>query len=215
MIKWTIIAAAGLALAAALVFASPAWHSIKAVFYIDHMERDERVARMKVDRIVDDLNIRPGDTVADIGAGSGLFTRKMAAKAGRTGTVYAVDINEKLLRHIEKTASGEASAKVITVKAGEMDPKIPTPVDLVFICDTLHYVDDPAAYVTVMASSLKPGGRIAVIDFRQNHPPGSKIFTEDQLTGWMKGVGLEPVARHDYVADEYYVIYRSAAGRGE
>jgi len=215
MIKWTIITAGGFALAATLVFLTPAWHYVKAVFYIDHMERDERVSRMRVDRIVDDLNIGPGDTVADIGAGSGLFTRKMAAKAGSTGTVYAVDINEKLLRHIEKTAPGEASAKIVTVKAEEMDPKIPAPVDLIFICDTLHYVDDPAAYVTVMASSLKPGGRIAVIDFRQNHPPGSKKFTEAELAAWMKGAGLTQVARYDYVADEYYVIYRSVAKQGE
>jgi cyclopropane fatty-acyl-phospholipid synthase-like methyltransferase len=209
--KYILFIGGGILLAAALIFLTPAWNYIKAVFYIDHMEREERVSRMHVDRIVDDLAIRPGDRIADIGAGSGLFTRKMALKSGPEGTVFAVDINRKLLDHIEKTGAGKGSARIVTVMAAEMDPDIPEPVDLIFICDTLHYVADPTAYVRVMASYLKPGGRIAVIDFRQNRPPGSKIFSEGDLTGWMKSAGLEAGPRYDYVTDEYFAVYRKAS----
>lgn len=208
MRKWMFFALGIIMLAASSLLLTRVRHYIKAVFYIDHMEREERIARMHVDRIVNDLDIRPGEIIADIGAGSGLFSRKIALKAGTGGTVYAVDINEKLLNHINARKRVEGSAPIVTVRAEEMDPKLPARADLIFICDTLHYVADPAAYVKVMSLYLKPGGRIAVIDFYRNHPQGSKIFTEAHLTAWMKSVGMEPVSRQSYVADEYYVIYK-------
>jgi ubiquinone/menaquinone biosynthesis C-methylase UbiE len=177
---------------------------IKAVFYIDHMETENRTSRMHVDRIIDALELGPGRRVADIGAGSGLFTRKMAERVSPGGMVYAVDINKKLLAHIEKSA-GELPIR--TVLAVEDDPKVPSRVDLIFICDTLHYVDQPARYIEKMAMHLDPGGRIAVIDFRKNWPPMSNRFTVEELQGWMRGAGLEPVREYDFIEDEFFIVF--------
>ncbi len=177
---------------------------IKAVFYIDHMETENRTSRMHVDRIIDALELGPGRRVADIGAGSGLFTRKMAERVSPGGTVYAIDINKKLLGHIEKSSEG---LPVRTVLAVEDDPKVPSRVDLIFICDTLHYIDKPALYVEKMAMHLDPGGRIAVIDFKKNWPPMSNRFTVDELKGWMKGGGLVATREFDFIEDEFFIVF--------
>jgi ubiquinone/menaquinone biosynthesis C-methylase UbiE len=143
---------------------------IKAVFYIDHMERDERISGMYTDRIIESLNLKSGLKITDIGAGSGLFSRKMAKRVA-PGMLYAVDINKKLLQHIDQTNSKGNIKNIKTVLAEEHDPKIPEPVDLIFICDTLHYIDHQEQYIETTSSYLKKGGRIAVIDFRKNWPP--------------------------------------------
>lgn len=179
---------------------------IKAVFYIDHMERDERTSGMHINRIIEKLNLKPGLKVADIGAGSGLFSRKIA-KGVAHGIVYAVDINKELLQHIDKTSRRGSITNIKTVLAEENDPNIPEPVDLIFICDTLHYIDHQEQYVKKMSSYLKRGGRIAVVDFRKNWPPLSIKFTEDDLTGWMRSAGLQLISSYDFIEDEFFTIF--------
>lgn len=180
---------------------------IKAVFYIDHMERDERTSGMHINRIIETLRLKPGLTIADIGAGSGLFSREMAKRVAH-GVVYAVDINKELLQHIDQTSRRGNITNIKTVLAVENDPKIPEPVDLIFICDTLHYIDHQEQYVKTMSSYLKGGGRIAVVDFRKNWPPLSTRFTEDDLTGWMKSAGLQLINRYDFIKDEFFMVYK-------
>jgi ubiquinone/menaquinone biosynthesis C-methylase UbiE len=138
---------------------------IKAVFYIEHMESDNRIGTMYVDKIVSSLHIRPGDSVADIGAGSGLFTRRFASSVTAPGKVYAVDINKDLLKHIDDVNKKSGIKNIKTILAGENDPRLPEPVDLIFICDTLHYIDGQEKYVKTMAGYLKDRGRLAVISF--------------------------------------------------
>ena len=194
-----------LAVAVVVLFVFPGctdW--IKAVFYIDHMETENRNSRMHVDRIVESLELKPGETAADIGAGSGLFTRRMAERVSPGGMVYAVDINKKLLAHIEKNAGG---LPIRTVLATEDDPRVPDRVDLIFICDTLHYIEKPSAYVSRMASHLGPGGRLAIIDFVKNWPPMSNRFTVEELKGWARAAGMEPTREYDFVEDEFFIVF--------
>lgn len=181
---------------------------IKALFYIDHMEKEQRVSRMQVDRIVEELAIQPGEKIADIGSGSGLFTYRAAEKTGADGIVYAVDVNEHLLHHIEKECTEKGIKNVTTVQAEEHDPMIPEPVDLIYIFDTLHYIEKQDAYVQRMSSYLKAGGRIAVISFYQNWPPLSIKFSREDLTRWMEAAGLTLIKEYDFVQDEFYVIYK-------
>ena len=111
---------------------------IIAIFYIEHMERDERINRMNIDEILSKLDIHDGDRIADIGAGSGLFSRKFSSIVSSTGKVYSVDINKELLKHINKLNFQNRISNIETILATENDPKIPESVDLIFICDTLH-----------------------------------------------------------------------------
>ncbi len=180
---------------------------IKAVFYIDHMERDERQDRMDVDRIIEVLKIQETDIIADIGAGSGLFTRKFADNA-TNGIVYAVDINEQLLNHIEDENKVKKISNIQTILAAEDDPNLPEKVDVIFICDTLHYIGKKPQYIQKLSSYLKHEGRIAVIDFHKNWPPMSIKFSIDDLTVWMDNAGLKLTDNYTFIQDEFYAIYK-------
>jgi SAM-dependent methyltransferase len=144
--------------AAALLAGGLSW--IKARFYIGHMETDDRVEHMQVERVVQELQLVPGSVIADIGAGSGLFTRAMA-KAVAPGVVYAVDINANLLAHIEESAKEAGLSNIETVLATEEDPRVPEPLDLIFICDVLHLMDDPELYLKGLDPHIRPNGRVA------------------------------------------------------
>jgi cyclopropane fatty-acyl-phospholipid synthase-like methyltransferase len=192
------------AVAIALLAGGLSW--FKALFYIDHMETEDRVERMQVDRVVETLQLAPGSVVADIGAGSGLFTRSLARELA-SGVVYAVDINPNLLTHIEKDAKQAGLANVKTVLAGERDPRLPEPVDLIFICDVLHLLDEPEQYLRGLHAHLRPGGRVAIISFVRNWPPMSNQFSADELERWMKQAGFAPVERHDFIPDQYLAIF--------
>ena len=179
---------------------------IKARFYIVHMERQDRLERMQVERVVQTLQLVPGSVIADIGAGSGLFTRTLA-KAVAPGVVYAVDINPNLLAHIEKSAKEAGLANIKTVLATEGDPRLPEPLDLVFICDVLHLMDDPELYLKGLDSHVRPKGRVAIISFVRNWPPLANQFSAEQLERWMEQAGFSPVERHDFIPDQYLMIF--------
>lgn len=190
--------------AIALLAGGLSW--IKARFYIDHMENPGRLERMQVERVVETLKLVPGSAVADIGAGSGLFTRTLA-KAVAPGVVYAVDINPNLLAHIEKSAKEAGLANIKTVLATEGDPRLPEALDVVFICDTLHLIEGPERYLRELHGHVRPGGRVAIISFIQNWPPVGNQFSADQLERWMKQAGFALAERHDFITDQYLMIF--------
>ncbi len=181
---------------------------IKARFYIQHMETDDRVGDMNIDRIIAALEINPGDSVADIGAGSGLFSRKFASAVAQSGKVYAVDINSELLEHIDNTSIKSGIHNIQTVLAGEKDPKLPEKVNLIFICDVLHYIDDQEKYINTASGYLNAHGRIAIISFKENWPPMANKFNEDDVAIWMKKSGLDLMSTEHFIKDHYLVIYK-------
>lgn len=183
---------------------------VKAWFYIDHMERQERLKVIKVDRVVETLHLDPGVQIADIGAGSGLFTRPLAEKV-KPGVVFAVDINAKLLEHVFMTAKEAGLSNIRTVLASEDDPRLPEPVDLVFMCDTLHYVDNPDEYIATLRSYVVDSGRIAIINFFRNWPPSSNQFGRAQLEGWMRQAGFAVEEEHDFIEDRYFLVFTRRA----
>jgi arsenite methyltransferase len=183
---------------------------IKARFYILHMEGEERVGTLNVKRIIDTLGVSEGMTIADVGAGSGLFTFQLAKRTGPGGVVYAVDINPALLGHIDGIKRPGNSGTIRTVTASEDDPKIPGKVDLVFFCDTLHYIVDQPAYLERLASYVKPGGSIAIIDFTRNWPPASNRFTVENLAAWMKKAGFAVTSSQYFIKDEFFLIFSRA-----
>jgi ubiquinone/menaquinone biosynthesis C-methylase UbiE len=154
------------------------------------------------------LRLKPAETVADIGAGSGYFTRRFAMHAGK---VYAVDIDPKLL----EAAMKDAPKNVEAVLATPDDPKLPAAsVDTIFFCDVLHHIDGRAAYYPKLAKALKPGGRIVAIEFYKKPlplgPPESMKISEEELLGEMKAAGFRKTKSFDFLPYQYFVVFERA-----
>jgi ubiquinone/menaquinone biosynthesis C-methylase UbiE len=177
--------------------------------YAAFLESPDRVARLQVPRVVQTLRLETGARVADLGAGSGLFARELARAVGPTGRVYAIDIDPALLTIVEARAKAEGLANVQPVQASADTPNIPEPVDLVFMADALHHLPQPPAYLKRLRGSLKPGGRIAVIDFTDRWPPGHEAmrYTVDDLDRWMKDAGLKRLELHDFIEGNFFAVY--------
>ena len=118
------------------------------------------------ERVVRELALQPGSRVADLGAGGGYFTFRLADAVGPTGRVYAVDVDEELLEYITGEARKRGHANVEAVLAAYDDPRLPIDgVDMIFTCDTYHHLNDRTAYFRRAARYLRPGGRVAVVDY--------------------------------------------------
>lgn len=181
--------------------------------YQQVLENPDRLAALQVDRVVTALELRPGMRVADLGSGTGVFTVPIAKTVGGSGKVYAIDIDEALLRIVAEKAKSEGLANVETVVAGATDPRLPEPVDLLFICDTMHHLPDQSSYVRQFAKLLRPGGRVVVIDFAEGHWPGGHqefAITPAQVDGWMQAAGLRRTARHTFLETNFFHVYEAA-----
>lgn len=179
--------------------------------WLKTLESANRVAKLKVDEAVAALQLQPDDVVADIGAGSGVFTLPLA-KAVARGRVYAVDIDQGLVDHIAAKAKAAKADHVRPVLGKFTDPNLPArDVDVAFIYDVLHHIEDRAAYLRNLAPYLKPGGRIAVIDFHPElgpHKNDPKLqITREQTREWMVAAGLKVVAEHRLYDDKWFVVY--------
>lgn len=182
--------------------------------WIERLERPERVAGLKIDQVIAHLGLKPGQVVADIGAGSGLFSLPLAKAVAPVGKVYAVDVDQGFLDFIDKKAKTENVPNVKTVLGKFTDPNLPArDVDLAFFNDVLHHIDKRADYLKTLAHYIKPGGRIAVIELdaktgSHKNEPALQV-TKDRLDAWMRDAGFKPVQQVAGVYDDgkWFVIY--------
>jgi len=167
---------------------APAWaqedhahHRRSTADYIERLEDPGRDAWQQPERVVEALGLRAGQVVAEIGSGSGYFTLRLARAVGPEGKVYAVDIDPALREHLAGRLAAEGLTNVEIVEADPDDPKLPPEsVDLVFVCNTLHHIAQRELYYPKLADALRPGGRLANVDFVKKElpygpPPGMKI----------------------------------------
>jgi arsenite methyltransferase len=132
-------------------------------FAYEGVGRDEW---QKPEEVVRALELKPGDRVADLGAGSGYFTFRLARAVGPAGKVYAVDIDPDMIAYLGERAKSENATNVEIVTAKPDDPGLaPGSVDLIFTSDAYHHIDNRVAYFASVARVLRPGGRIAILDF--------------------------------------------------
>jgi ubiquinone/menaquinone biosynthesis C-methylase UbiE len=211
--RWSL-AAAGLVIFSALGLAPSAWAQLGARTteqWLKTLESKNRIMRLKVDEVVAALKLKPGQVAADIGAGAGAFTLPLAG-ALKEGKVYAVDIEQGLVDHIMQKAKEQQATNVTGVLGKFTDPNLPArDVDLAFIYDVLHHIEGREEYLRNLAGYLKPGGRIAVIDFypeigpHKNEP--ALQITKEQTRLWMAAAGLQIVAEYRLYDDKWFVIY--------
>jgi predicted methyltransferase len=162
------------------------------------------------ERVLEVLELTPDMSVADIGAGTGYFTVRIAKVVPR-GTVYAVDLEQPMLDHIRNRATAEKLPNVSPVLATSASPNLPKPVDLVIIVDTYHHLPSRPAYFRGLTKSLMPDGRVVIIDFRKDSPEGPPVefrFDADQIIREMTEAGYRLDARHDFLPRQHFLVFR-------
>lgn len=164
-------------------------------------------------RVVDALRLAPGDVVADIGAGTGYFTVRLARSPARP-QVYAVDIEPAMVAHLRHRAMLEGLTNVTAVQAAADRSNLPESVDVALIVNTYHHIPNRAAYFTALRALMKPGARLAIVDFRKDAPGGPPEefrFTSQQIRDELAGAGFSLQAEHDFLPRQIFLIF--GAGR--
>jgi SAM-dependent methyltransferase len=183
--------------------------SRSATDWIEILEREERVAGLKTDEVVSRLKLEPGDTVADIGAGTGVFSRPLARAVSPTGTLFAVEVDQELLVHISEQAKREDIENIQTVLGEFEDPNLPTrEVDLAFFHDVLHHIENRQAYLKTLASYLKPEGRIVVIERIGGHGEQPEMqITLGNVKQWMAAAGFQLAEEFDVYDNKFFAVF--------
>ena len=135
------------------------------------LERAERAQEERPDLVLAALDIRPGMVIADIGAGTGYYARRMARRAGSKGIVYAVEVQPGMLTLLERNLSRNLATNVKPVLGTTTDPRLPAvALDLAVMVDVYHEFEYPYEMLAAIVSALKPGGRLVVVEYRANDP---------------------------------------------
>jgi SAM-dependent methyltransferase len=162
-------------------------------------------------RVIETLALRPGQKVADIGAGTGYFSVRLA-RAAAAPTVFAVDLEPKMVEHLTKRAAAEGLKNVTAVQASTTSPNLPEPVDVLLVVDTYHHIGNRPAYFSALKAKLTPGGRLAIVDFRKGvggeGPPEAFRFTPDQVSGELAQAGFVLDQAHDFLPRQMFLVYR-------
>jgi cyclopropane fatty-acyl-phospholipid synthase-like methyltransferase len=179
-------------------------------------ERFEHEGRAIYDRryeILDELALRPGMAVADIGAGSGLISRLIAQRVGPQGTVYAVDIAKNMVDHIAKTAAEQGLPQVKAVLGDPKSPKLaPGSVDRICIIDAYHHFEYPREMLAEIKKALRPDGMLLLVDFKRidgvSRPYILKMVRAGQgtFTDEFQNAGFELVERNEEMFPENYLL---------
>lgn len=133
--------------------------------------RPERIAEENPDGALDAMNIRPGQTIADLGSGVGYMTIRMAKRVGPTGKIYGVDLQPGMLAELEKNAKAAGVSNIVPVLGEPADPKLPEgQIDMILMVDVYHEISQPQAMIRKLRQALKPDGRLILLEYRAEDP---------------------------------------------
>jgi arsenite methyltransferase len=180
--------------------------------YIAMLEDPARDAYQKPAEVVAALALKPGEVVADIGAGSGYFALRMAKEVGPTGRVYAVDVSPDMIVHLNRRLRDAGVTSVQTILSAPDDPLLSdSSVDRFFICDTWHHIDDQAKYLGLMKRMLRPAGQVVMIDFQKRDlpvgPPLHMKIAREDLLKQMEAAGFRLAREHTFLPYQYFLVF--------
>jgi ubiquinone/menaquinone biosynthesis C-methylase UbiE len=170
----------------------------------------ERDVWQKPHQVIEALALAPDAAVADIGAGTGYFSVRLAHFVPQ-GRVYAVDIEPDMVKYLAERAKREGLANLSAVAGAPDDARLPGKVDLVLMVDTYHHIGQRETYFRKLARSLKPGGRIAIIDFNMQSamgPPPAERVAPARVAKEMAAAGYRPVSEYPFLPDQYFLVFQ-------
>jgi cyclopropane fatty-acyl-phospholipid synthase-like methyltransferase len=163
----------------------------------------------KPSEVVDALDLKPDSIVADIGAGTGYFAVRIARRVPQ-GQVFAADVEPGMVRYLGERAARERLAGIVPVQAGADAANLPQPVDLILVVDTYHHIGNRTDYFAKLQSSLRPGGRLVIIDFKMDAPDGpppAHRIPADKVEQELGAVGYSLVQTHAFLPRQYFLVF--------
>jgi predicted methyltransferase len=175
------------------------------------LEGPDRDAWQRPDQIMDFLEIAEGSVVADLGAGGGWFTVRLANRVGPNGRVYAQDIQPEMIGAIDRRVQREGLKNVATVLGTAVNPNLTRPVDVVLIVETYYEMDDPRTLLRNVRNALKPGGRVGIVEFKKDgFGPGPALnerVDPETIIRDAEAAGLRLDARGDFLRYQYLLKF--------
>lgn len=183
--------------------------------YLEHLDSAERDQYQKPAQVIEALGLKPGMAVADLGSGSGYFTRRFIEAVTDRGMVYAVDVEPEMLAYAkESIVHMHVPYSVEFILARPDSPKLPyESVDLIFVCNTIHHLEERSTYFRNVRTSLKPNGRIAIIDFYPDERSGDLGFpkrhlvSREQVLHEMTAAGYRLGQEHTFLPRQYFLEF--------
>jgi len=172
----------------------------------------KRDAWQKPHEVIQALALKPDAVIADIGSGTGYFSARLANMVPK-GRIYGVDTEPDMVKYLAERAKREGLANITSVAGAPNDPRLPEKADLILLVDVFHHIDDRERYFRKLRDSLKPGGRIAIIDFRMDSPDGppkSARIAPDRVKAELKSAGYTLAREHAFLPNQYFLIFRPA-----
>ena len=176
------------------------------------LEGPDRDAWQKPDEVMDVLGIADGATVADLGAGGGWFTIRLARRVGPNGIVYAEDVQPEMIESITRRVEREGLTNVKPVLGAPTNPRLPdAALDAVLIVGVYNEMEDPVALLKNVAVALKPRGRLGIVDFTQEGlgpgPPMEERVNPQRIVTDAQAAGLKLIAREDFLRYQYLLVF--------
>ena len=180
--------------------------------YIGALEDPKRDAYQKPHEVLTALNIKQGEVIADIGAGSGYFAFRLAHFVGAQGKVYAVDVSPDMIRHINRRIRDTKMTNVVALLADPDDPLLPdASVNRFFFSESWHHIDNQTKYLGLIKKMLKPGGEIVMIDFHKKDlpvgPPLQMKIAREDLLKQMEAAGFRLAKEHTFLPYQYFLVF--------
>ncbi|MDA1307490.1 MAG: class I SAM-dependent methyltransferase [Acidobacteria bacterium] len=179
--------------------------------YIKALEDPARDAYQKPHEVMTALAVKEGEIIADIGAGSGYFSLRLARHVGTAGHVYAVDISPDMTRHLNERIAGAKLLNISTILAKPDDPLLPQPVDRVLIVDVWHHIENQPAYLALLKKQLNAGGEVVMIDFKKEEipvgPPITMKIAREDLIAQMVANGFSLAREHTFLPYQYFLVF--------
>lgn len=191
-----------------------------AAYWSKVFDDPKRDQWQRPEELVAALALEPGRTVADLGAGTGYFASRLSRAVGENGAVFVVEVEPTLVTHLRDRAEKEKTPNVVPVLASADNPRLPpASVDLALFVDAYHHVDGRSAYLAVLQRSLKPGARVAIVEWKPGKQPygpreENHKIPREQVEREMAAAGFELAQAPDLLQHQYLLVFERTERRG-
>jgi SAM-dependent methyltransferase len=185
-------------------------HSFSGAEQWAHVFDDpKRDTWQKPHEVIQALELKPDAVIADIGSGTGYFAVRFATMVPK-GRVYGVDIEPDMVKFLAERAKREKRENVVALAGATDDPRLPEKADLILMVDVFHHIENRERYLRRLSGYLKPGGRVAIIDYRldapEGPPKGARIAPE-RVIGEFNDAGYALATQHCFLPNQYFLIF--------